>query len=192
MKLNKIAKIQSGYLSRERIEPRENGSHFLLQARDVDTYRFAYKDDLIRFNPGLSRGDWTLKEDDIVFMARGARNFSVLLQEIPSPALAAACFFIIRVSKKEILSNYLWWYLNQSPAEYYFHSHSGRGVHMPVVRRSVLENIDIPIPPLDVQKKIVKLDSLMREEGELLNTLAEKRKEMITATCFQTLRKAIR
>ena len=54
------------------------------------------------------------------------------------------------------------------------------------------KTLKIPIPPLDVQKKIVKLDVLMREEGELLNTLAEKRKEMITATCFQALRKAIK
>lgn len=192
MKLSKIAIIHSGYISRKRIEQQEDGSHFLLQARDVDAYRFVYGDNLIRFNPVLSRGDCILKGDDILFMARGARNFSVILQEIPDPALAAACFFIIRTSKKEVLSDYLWWYLNQEPAEHYFHSHSGRGVHMPVVRRSVLENIEIPIPTPDVQKKIVELDALMREEGELLNTLAEKRKEIITATCFHALRKAIK
>ena len=163
-----------------------------MQAREADAYRFVYGEGLIRFNPAISRGDCILKKGDILFMARGARNFSVILQEIPDPALAAACFFIIRVSKKDVLSEYLWWYLNQGPAEHYFHSQSGRGVHMPVVRRSVLENIDIPVPAPDIQKKIVKLDALMREEGELLNNLAEKRKEIITATCFYALKKAIK
>jgi hypothetical protein len=192
MKLSKIAIIHSGYISRKRIEQQEDGSHFLLQARGVDAFRFVYGDGLNPFNPVLSRGDCILKKGDILFMARGTRNFSVILQNIPEPALAATCFFIIRVSKKDVLNDYLWWYLNQEPAEHYFHNQSGRGVHMPVVRRSVLENIDIPVPSPDVQKKIVELDVLMREEGELLNTLTQKRKEIITATCFHALKKGIK
>ncbi|MCK4826255.1 hypothetical protein KA005_61505, partial [bacterium] len=94
MQLEKIAKIQSGYHSRGRVEPHEDGSHFLLQARDVDVEKLTYRTDtLIRFNPDLSRTDGILKKNDILFMARGTRNYSVLLREIPDSTLAAACFF---------------------------------------------------------------------------------------------------
>lgn len=189
MQLEKIAKIQSGYISRGKIEPHEDGSHFLIQARDVDADRLAYRTDgIVRFSPGLSRKDWVLKPDDVLFMARGARNYSILIKEIPDRVLAAACFFIVRVSSEEVLPDYLFWYLNQAPVDSYLRRHSGRGVHMPVVRRSVLESINIPIPPIDVQAKFAELDELLRDEMELLYKLAEKRKKLITAACFNAVR----
>ena len=189
MQLKKIAKIQSGYISRGKIEPREDGSHFLLQARDVDADRLAYRtDEIVYFSPGLSRKDWVLKPDDVLFMARGTRNYSILIKEIPDQVLAAACFFIVRVSSEEVLPDYLFWYLNQAPVDSYLRRHSGRGVHMPVVRRSVLESINIPIPPFEVQNKIAKLDVLLRNEMALLDRLAEKRKQLITASCLKLIK----
>jgi len=188
MRLKEIATIQSGYISRGKIEPLENGSHLLLQARDVDAHALTYKiDNLIRFNPAMSPKDWVLRKGDILFMARGARNFSVLLKDIPDSVLAAACFFIIRVSSEKILPAYLFWYLNQEPAGHYIQRHSGRGVHMPVVRRSTLEGIDVPCPPLEIQEKIAEMDRLMSKEQELYKKLAEKRRKMITGACLKTV-----
>jgi hypothetical protein len=189
MRLSTIAKIQSGYISRGKIEPREDGTHFLLQARDVGVERLTYKTDtLVRFSPDLSRKDWLLKADDVLFMARGVRNYSILINEIPERALAAACFFIVRVSSDQVLPYYLCWYLNQALVDHYLGRHSGRGVHMPVVRRSVLESIDVHIPPLEVQSMIAKMDVLMRKELELIDKLAAKRRELITAACLQAVR----
>ena len=189
MLLSKLAKIQSGHHSRGRIGPLEDGSHFLFQARDVNVHRLTCRSEsLIRFSPVMSRTDLILKKDDIMFMARGIRNYSVLLREIPDSTLAAAYFFIVRVSNKVVLPGYLCWYLNQSPVEHYLSRHSGRGVHMPVVRRSVLENIDVPIPTLEIQKKIIEMEELMREEQKLLNKLAEKRKELVTEACLQAVK----
>ena len=189
MRLSKIAKIQSGYISRGKIEPREDGTHFLLQARDVDAECLIYKtENLVRFSPDLSRKDWVLEPEDVLFMARGTRNYSVLIREIPERALAAACFFIVRVSSDQVLPYYLCWYLNQATVDHYLGRHSGRGVHMPVVRRSVLESIEIPIPSLEVQSKIVKMVVLLKKELELTDKLTEKRKELVRAACLQAVR----
>jgi hypothetical protein len=114
----------------------------------------------------------------------------VLLREIPDFTLAAACFFIVRVSGKKLFPPYLCWYLNQPPVERYLVRHSGRGVHMPVVRRSVLEKLDIPLPKLEIQNKIVELEALRREEEELFNRLAEKRKQLITASSLKLIMKS--
>jgi len=189
MLLHRLANIQSGHHSRGRIDLLEDGSHFLFQARDVDVHSLTYRiDTMIRFYPDMSHRDLILKKDDILFMARGIRNYSVLLREIPEPTLAAACFFIVRVSNKVVLPSYLCWYLNQTPVEHYLSRYSGRGVHMPVVRRSVLENIEVPVPALEIQKKIMKMDSLMREEQDLHSRLAEKRKELVTVACLQAVK----
>ncbi len=189
MQLCNIARVQSGHHSRGKIEPNEDGTHCLLQARDVDAYRFSYRPDtLIRFSPALSRKDWILQSGDVLFMARGARNYSVILHEIPDITVAAACFFIVRVSSEKVLPGYLCWYLNQSPCQHYLSRHSGRGVHMPVVRRTVMENIDIPLPPLETQKIIVNINALMQKEEELTGKLAEKRKALLASACLKAVR----
>ena len=190
MWLKNLAKIQSGYINRGKIDPREDGTCLLLQAKDVDADHLSYRTDaLVRFNPKLSGKDWFLKSGDILFMARGARNFSVMVDKLPEGVLAAACFFVVRISNSEILPEYLWWYLNQSPIKKYLKRFSGRGVHMPVVRRAVLENIDIPLPSAKTQNRVSKINKLLQKELELYKNLAEKRKKLMTKICLRAASK---
>jgi restriction endonuclease S subunit len=157
-----------------------------MQAKDVFTDHLSYRTDaLVRFMPTLSGKDWFLKPGDILFMARGARNFSVLIDKLPDSVLAAACFFIVRISNSEILPEYLFWYLNQLPVGEYLKRFSGRGVHMPVVKRAVLESIDIPFPPIKTQKKISEINKLLQKEQDLYKKLAEKQKNLMTEICLK-------
>ncbi len=188
MELKIIANIQSGYINREKIEASYNGSSLLVQAKDVDADQLSYcTDALVRFNPRLSGKDWFLEPGDILFMARGARNYSLLIDKMPDSVLAAACFFIIRISSSEVLPEFLWWYLNQAPVEGYLKRFSGRSVHMPVVRRAVLESIDVPLPPIKIQKQVAEINALMIKEQELYKKLAEKRKYLMTEICLKSI-----
>ena len=191
MELKNIAKIQSGYISRGRIVPRKDGTCLLMQAKDVSADHLSYRTDaLVRFMPTLSGKDWFLKPGDILFMARGVRNFSVLIDELPEGVLAAACFFVVRISNFEVLPEYLCWYLNQLPVGEYLKRFSGRGVHMPVVRRAVLESIDIPLPPIKTQKQVSEMTLLLQREQELYKKLAQKRKHLMTEICLKSIRKS--
>ncbi len=191
MKLKMISKIQSGYINRGKIEPSDNGSCFLIQAKDVDVEHLSYRTDaLVRFNPKWSGKDWFLEPGDILFMARGARNYSLLIDKMPDNVLAAACFFIIRISNSDVLQEYLWWYLNQLPVEEYLKRFSGRAVHMPVVRRAILENIDIPVPPIQVQKQVAVTTTLIMKEQYLYKKLAEKRRYLMTEICLKSIRES--
>lgn len=189
MKLKHMSEIRSGYITRGRIVPSLDGSHYLVQAKDVDGRCLSYETkQLIRFHPALSRTDRLLEKDDLLFMARGSHHFSIQLAEFPGPALAAACFFVIRISLADLLPGYVCWYLNQEPVTQYLVRNSGRGVHMPVVRRAVLENIEIPIPPMHIQTKVADINALMHHELNLIRQLGLKRKELISAACLQTVR----
>lgn len=186
MKLGEIAEIRPGYLNRHKIEPVESGSHLLVQARDVEAGILACDSvDLIRFNPDHSSRDILLRDGDVVFMSRGVRNYAALLTEVPSNTLVAASFFVVRVSGRELAPGYLAWYLNQPRAQHHFSQNSGRGVHMPVVRRSVLESLDVPVPPLATQEKIATLFQLSLNEHELTTALLEKRAKLMEAVCLQ-------
>jgi len=181
-----MAKIHPGYLNRGKIQPNEGGSHWLVQARDVKAGVLrCTAANLINFNPKLSSRDILLRDDDIVFMARGAKNYATILSKVPDHALAAASFFIVRVSIAELDPVYLTWYMNRPKAQHYFTQNSGRGVHMPVVRRSVLEQIDIPLPPLATQKLIAELLSLSLGEEELTKALLAKRARLMEAVCLK-------
>ena len=189
MKLKEISEIRSGYITRKKIAAASDGSHYLVQAKNVDGDQLSCETrELVRFHPTLSKNDLPLEKGDLLFMARGAHNFTIQWENPPKPALAAACFFIVRVSIPEILPGYLSWYLNQAPVEHYLLAYSGRNVHMPVVRRAVLENIPVPMPSLDRQAKIADLNALMLKEMNLLQQLGRKRKKLITAACLQTIR----
>lgn len=189
MKLKEISNIHSGYITRGKIEVTAGGSHYLLQAKNVDGLKLSYESEgLIRFKPALSRTDRLLQKGDLLFMARGARNFTIQLKDLPVPTLAAACFFIVRLSRHGILPGYVGWYLNQAPVAQYLFQQSGQNVHMPVVRRAVLENIQIPVPALEIQTKVADLNALMLRENNLLQQLANKRRELIAATCLHAVR----
>lgn len=189
MILKEMGDIISGYITRSKIEASPGGSHYLMQAKDVDGALLSYQiDQLIRFEPASSRSERCLKKGDLLFMAKGAHNFTVELNEFPEPALAAACFFIIRLWSPEILPGYVSWYLNQAPVAQYLVLHSGRGVHMPVVRRAVLENIDVPVPSLTVQTTIAEMNALLFEEMNLLQQLGRKRRELATVACLRAIR----
>jgi restriction endonuclease S subunit len=73
------------------------------------------------------------------------------------------------------------WYLNLPQTQHYFTQNSGRGVHMPVVRKSVLEDLEVPVPPLATQRRIAGLYRLELEEQELTQALLAKRALLLQA-----------
>jgi hypothetical protein len=61
---------------------------------------------------------------------------------------------------------------------------SGREVNMPVVRRSALEHLEIPLPPMDTQKRIADVYRLMDQERDLTLRLVENRSKIVRAACL--------
>ena len=186
MKLEHIANIYTGHLNRGKIVTKANGSHRLIQARDVKSGIIDCNEhSLSYFDPELSSRDTPLQDNDILFMTRGIKNYVSVLTKVPEKTLAAASFFIIRPDTDKINPAYITWYLNQRQSQYYFTQNSGSGVAMPVVRRNVLEQIDIPIPAIETQNKIAKLYYLMQDEEKLTIDLLKKRNMLTEAICLQ-------
>lgn len=186
MKLLDITEIHTGYLNRSQIEPSEQGSHFLVQARDVNTGILECQAaEFVRFTPKLSNRDTLLQHDDLIFMSRGARNYAALLKNPPEYTLAAASFFVIRIKTDVVNPGYLLWYLNHPRAQHHFTQHGGSGVHMPVVRKAALECLNVPVPPPETQKKIAELFQLKLDEEILTQALLQKRARLLEAACLQ-------
>jgi restriction endonuclease S subunit len=100
-------------------------------------------------------------------------------------AVAAPHFFLVRLkrdslNKKDILPEFMVWLLNQPPAQRYFEQNA-EGTLTKSIRRSVLEEAPVVVPPLAKQRAIVAMADTLREEQKLLQTLVNNGERMMGA-----------
>lgn len=180
-----LAQIRAGYQTRKGVQDTPDGSHALLQIRDFNEERTKIDlKNLARVVPGQINEEQVLQDGDVIFLAKGAKNFSYVPKGLPEPALAASYFFILRPGRR-VAPAYLAWFLNLESTKRLLSRYSSTLAHMPVVRRDVLESVEVPLPNLETQRKIVELAALTDEQQQLLTDLAEKQKILATAACLR-------
>lgn len=184
-----LVQIRAGYQTRKEVKSTPAGSHALLQIRDFNEERTRIdRDNIARIEPGAINEDQVLREGDVIFLAKGSKNFSFAPTDLPEPALAASYFFILRPSRR-LSPDYLTWFLNLETTKTVLRKYATQGAHMPVVRRDVLENLEIPLPDLVTQRKIVELAALIERQGQLMADLIEKKKTFANAACLRAAKK---
>jgi hypothetical protein len=188
--IKELAQIRAGYQSRKEVKSTPNGSHALLQIRDFDEGRTQIDlENIARIEPGAINEDQVLRDGDVILLSKGAKNFSFAPSGLPKPALAASYFFILRPSRR-ICPDYLTWYLNLDTTKNVLRKYATQGAHMPVVRRDVLENLEIPVPNLATQRKIVELAALINRQGQLMAELTDKKKIFANAACLRAAKES--
>jgi len=178
-KLGRFIDIRTGYLSRTKVEEAPDGRFCLIQLSDFAENRTTMNPGtLTRFEPGKLRKDQTIQPGEVLFLAKGVNKFAYKPGPLPAPTLAASYFYVLTPSAN-INPEYLNWFLNHPHTRRVFDRIAGVGARMPVMKKSDLADIDIPLPPLPDQQKIVELHSLMFHEAQLLDNLKECRKTFI-------------
>lgn len=184
--LSNVSDIQVGYQSREGIKGLANGSHRLLQARDFDKLHQVDWPNLIRFTPTGNFNKFEIKQEDVLFLARGQENFARLLKPGPTNTLAANSFYILRVNSAIIIPEYLSWWLNQSPAQEYIKLNRS-GSSLPFLSVSALSNLEIHVPRIEDQRKIAELEILRKREADLMSLYLIKKSALIEAVCLNAI-----
>lgn len=192
--IRELAEIQIGYQLRAKPKEAEAGAVLLIQPKDIHTSRshLDLSEETVRFDPERSIEKQRLEEGYILFMGKGSKPFACPVCGLPGPAVASGMFFILRPDASRVLPDYLAWVLNREEHLRKMMTDSGTGVAMPVIRRKVLEELAVPLPPLNVQKKIGELLSLADEEQELLTELAEQKLVLMNGLCRQLMAGTIR
>lgn len=182
-KISELSAIFPGYLSRKRIDDSTDGSHHLVQLKDFSPDRTVLDtSNLSRFSPDRISSERNLKNGDVLYLSKGANNFAFAVRNLPKPTLAASYFFVLRPTET-ILPDYLAWILNQNTSKAEVTRQVASGARIPVVRKSVLEELPIPLPPLETQQKIIELAGLQRREQELMQELMQANEELYSAVC---------
>ncbi len=179
-KLADLAVVKAGHPFRGKIEEIKDGTARVLQIRDLDEFG-QIKDwcSVVRTEiAGRKEPDW-LERGDILFAARGLRNFAGCLNDIPEPTVCGPHFFQIHVhNHHQILPEYLAWALNQQPIQKYF-KQSAEGSAQLSIRKAVLENTEITIPTLAKQELLIALYKAAISEQKILKALLATREQEI-------------
>ncbi len=178
-RLKDIAELRIGYQFRGKVKPDPAGMVRVIQIKDIDADQRIRVADLVVV--AIERpGPYLTEPGDVLFLGRGHRLYAVVVPEVQPNTIATGYFFILRPNVRVVRSEYLAWSMNQPEFQESlrpFH----RGTHMPMVSRTDVEDLRIHLPPLDVQRRILKLHDLLDEERRLSAAIQERRSLLVQA-----------
>ncbi len=181
VRLAQIARIQLGYQPRSRLVRRSDGSHRLIQIRDVSPSGIELSS-LARVHLDRSPDRYEVHPGDILHVARGEHLHPILVTEMPFPAVAISFFYIIRPDVSVVMPEYLRWALQQPLARAHIRQHT-RGTGIPMLTRQGIDTITIDLPDLQTQRAITNLVALSEKERYLSTMLMQQRTKLIHAAC---------
>lgn len=187
-KISEIADIQLGFQFRKKIEPADDGTHWVIQIRDFSENHVLLRDGLSRVRIDTVAEKYLISKGDVLFLSRGHHNWAAAIVEYLSATVAASHFFVIRPMQPDVLPEYLAWYINQPPAQEDLYKDARRGTHMPLIPLSAFLGLTIALPDIETQKKIVELGGLIEKEKKLLSFILEKRSQLINAICLKAIK----
>lgn len=187
--LGEVAEVQPGYLSRGRVRVSPDGTHRLIQAKDVSTDGGVQAADAVRFHPERNPELYRVSRGDILLAARGQDHRAYLLAEDLADTLASSVFYILRPQTDRVLPGYLSWWLNLPAVQAEIDAGS-YGTGIDYLGRETLERLSVPVPTLAVQRQIERVIALWDKQQSLQARLAAKRKQYIHAVCHQAVRQS--
>lgn len=131
--------------------------------------------------------DW-LTDGDILFAARSTRNIASLVESCPPNVLAAPYFYVIRLNQKKVLPKFLAWQLNQGPLQKYFQRES-EGSITKSIKKSSLEEVEIAIPTIEIQQKIISMAEIFDREKEICQKLINNGESIMNSIAVNILNK---
>jgi len=183
IQLGDIADTRLGHPFRGTIPIIKDGNINVIQVRNINSFDELDTENLIKTElNGRKSPDW-LQPKDILFVCRGSRHFATIVKKVHENTLCSPHFFLVRlkeVGKKRALPEFIAWQLNQVLAQRYFTA-SAEGSNQISIRKTLLEQAPMVLPPLEQQKIIVDLHDVAIKEKKLHMQLIENREMQLKA-----------
>lgn len=177
-RLQDISTIHLGYTARGRLEVADGNGLLTIQLGDVSSDGRVDPKLLKRACLGDLPDRYFVRTGDLVFRSRGDRYTAFALDDrFQEPALAVLPLFVLRPKLDVVLPEYLAWAMNQWPAQRHFEGFA-RGTNLRMVPRASLETLEVHVPDIETQRRIVAVDALAERERVLSVLVADKRKAL--------------
>ena len=184
-KLKNIASVQMGFSFRSRLSPDPKGNVAIIQMKDLNECNRLDTNKLVIIDMDDLKSKHRTQPLDIAFRSRGLTNKAALIDADIENSVIAAPLIRIRVTQKsKIDPAYLCWYINQRLSQTSLIRHA-TGSTMRMIGIPALENLEVAIPPIDVQIKISALERFALTEQKLMKELAGKKAQLREETLIQ-------
>ncbi|MBD8682989.1 restriction endonuclease subunit S [Pseudomonas sp. CFBP 13719] len=174
-KLSELADVRSGYTFRGALEHDPSGDVRVLQIKDLRQNAAIEPDTLTAVTWDARAAPPLLQPGDITVIARGDTNKAVLYTSAQS-VVATSQFFIVTAKRSEVLPVYLCWLINLPQSQ---RSLERSGSAIQAISKASLMDMQIPLPPLATQQKLIALQALLDEEDQLIALLQTNREQML-------------
>jgi len=114
-----------------------------------------------------------LNNGDVIFAAKGSKNFAAKYENKNGPCVASSTFLVIKINEEfrdKISPDYLCWFLNHAKTKELIKAEA-RGSSMISISKAALQELEITIPAIEKQNLIVKIHALQNAEIHIMNKL---------------------
>ena len=177
-----------GYQLRTAVQPKSDGYFGLLRLGDVSGAGVD-ESDLLRMDLDVDEMKFRIEDGDVLCRSRGGNYRAAVAGAFRRPTIALAPLYIYRARRSTVLPEYVAWWLNMPEAQRELEM-AAIGSNIKTVSIGAFADLAIPLVPLDLQRKVVQVDRLNREERGLEHELAEKRAQHIERTLAEVVRTA--
>ncbi len=188
MKLKQIVNIQAGYPFRGKVVESPAGDACVVQMKDVSangSLGHLDWDHLVKAELTGRKAPVWLRQDHVLFVARGSRNFAIHVNQTPKAAVCGQLFFLLTIKpeyQNQVLAEFVAWLINSTQSQRYFDA-DAQGVTQSYaqrnITRSVLENLPIILPSITAQLQMTQLfEAARREKETYLALIANRQQEL--------------
>lgn len=177
-RLKDIAEIRQGLAFRSKLEHDPKGTSRVIQAKDLGGDGRVDLAAVFRLSAVRFKADQQLRPGDVLLQARGVNYPAARLDEDAGAAVAAAPLYVLRVRTDQADPAYLVVYLSNPHTQAQLRSRA-TGTYVPQLARVEIEDLEIPLPSLADQRRLVGLASLAARERKLADRLEELRSQVL-------------
>ncbi len=175
-KLSELSLIRTGVTLRNTIQSDSTGDIVVFQPRDIQNGEFTDNPSYIDSKQINNLNRHTLQKGDLLIANKGLKFGVFLFKNELNKSIASGSFFVIKPDLKKCIPEYLEWFLTQPSTKNYLLRNSST-VTIPTLPKTVLDKLEIVLPPLPIQTKIINMLTVIRKEQNILKKLIEKTEE---------------
>ena len=180
--LGDLVTFQAGYQKKGQMTNDPSGTVKCIRLNDLDfDKRSINHANVWQIKPEKGLEKYLVNKDDVLYLSRGSSFGAYRVGDVPSKTIALFHFAILRpIPKAPILSDYLWWVLNE-PRVMDIVESVMRGTAIKFVGVQDLSKILIPVPEQSIQEAITKIATHRLREKELVLLIEDTKDRLCKA-----------
>ena len=178
--MSSIAKVRSGMAFREAIRHVEGAPIAIVQAGDIGADGLINPAELLRVSALPTQGELpVLASGEVLLQSRGQSYRAGVVPPHDGPMIPTASVLVITPSAA-VRPGYLAHYLNDPTTQADLRARA-TGATIANLKKSELEQVEVLVPSLEDQEKIVALGETLRQKSRIEARLAELRRIQLRA-----------